>query len=315
MGGIVGAETLILLSHEQPIRQANDSESPAADDKVDSFMFPHIQGLLAFDTPFLGIAPGAVSHTAEGQYRTVANTISDVAGVLGFGWGKNEPQGENRNASPSGDVAATPSWQRWGRYAMFAGAIGAATAGGAAAVYQQRQNIAGGLNWVSSHLEFVGCLARPAELRERLELLGKIARKRGIRSSNLYTRLGKGSQSLQEKRQRGNASFTERIIRSNDRTFCNLPDGDGTGGVSWIEAVNHKAGDEVKAHTCMFLPDENPGLHTLVLRACDVVVSSVDRHWYASSSGPADTKQQTRTESTKTRSDSEDGFMDVSNEL
>ena len=376
MGGIVAAETLILLSYEQPIQsdskhegdqKRENSDTSTADDQdtlaggVESFMFPHVQGLIAFDTPFLGIAPGAVSYTAEGQYRAVSNAISDVASVFGIGKGSKANSSGTRQSSESvsssegagvgaaaattstdpDDVAAGPSWQRWGRYAMFAGALGAAAAGGAAAIYQQRQNIASGLSWVTSHLEFVGCLARTSELRDRLELLARIGRERGIGCTNFYTCLGKGAQALQEKtRMAGKSSFSERMIPSKNRTFCTLPrtqnkgddnsnsngNGNGTddqpnssspeqGGISWIEAVNNKAGDEIKAHTCMFLPRENPGLHTLVLRACDVIANSIDRRWYATSSGPIPEdirprKNKSGSDSMDVSSDPEEGLMD-----
>ena len=348
MGGIVAADMLILLSCEQPIRpsssqpgtaSAKGDAHPAADDDdshgngLDSLMFPHIQGLLAFDTPFLGVAPSALSYSAEGQYRAVANTMSDVATVFGLGsyWGRkadppagnetsSQSQTENRKGNSSSSEtrddaqnARAPSWQRrWGRYAMFAGAIGAATAGGAAAVYRQRQNISSGLNWVSSHLAFIGCLTRPAQLRERLEVLDIISLKSGIGCTNFYTFLGEGAQSVQENTGGTASSFTERIVRPKNRTFCVLPReidsaaaaaGGGGGvddqtkspsaesasaertGISWIEALNNKASDEIKAHTSMFLPNENPGFDTLVRRSCDVIANSVDRRWYATSSG------------------------------
>lgn len=322
MGGIVGSETIILLATEQPIQpssSATSSDRPSGTTEgrrlvePGSFMFPHIQGLLAFDTPFLGIAPGAVSYSAEGQYKTVVNTLSDVAGVFGFRRGSNTDshntaqatQSNKREtvsltdfAAPSTDVAATPSWQRWGRYAMFAGAIGAAAAGGAAAIYQQRQNITGGWNWISSHLEFVGCLGRPKEQLQRLELLTKIRRERGISCTNFYTCLGEGAQALMEKTRTGETSFSEGIIRSKNRTFCSLPqDIDDTAdgrvkpsskhrGLSWVKAVNNKAPDEIKAHITMFQLKQNPGFHAIIHGACDVIANSVDRSWYLAATEP-----------------------------
>ncbi|RAL07649.1 esterase/lipase family protein [Aspergillus homomorphus CBS 101889] len=322
MGGIVAAETLLLLAFEQPLPPkpaANVSTKPNvtgsltdSDTSVGpgSFMFPHIQGVLAFDTPFLGIAPGVVSYGAEGQFRnatTAYTALSEVAGLFGIG-GSNksaaettstgrsaEPKKPLPNASVAGststnDAAATPSWQRWGRYAMFAGA-GALAAGGAAAVYSQRQRLTDGWGWVSSHLVFVGCLARSSELKQRLVSLSEVQRDRGIACVNFYTCLGKNASTLVENTNRSDTSFSQKIIRSKDRTFCSLPaEGQGPGvpdsGLRWIKAVNDKAADEIKAHTSMFLQTENPDFASLLREASRALVESIDQGWYATATGP-----------------------------
>ncbi|KAJ5682350.1 hypothetical protein N7462_005515 [Penicillium macrosclerotiorum] len=318
MGGIVAAETLLLLSSEQPIPRnptSNARVAPQAEDlapvvEPGTFMFPHIQGVLAFDTPFLGIAPGVVSYGAEGHYRnatTAYNTLTEVAGVFGYGKtnvsgkGAAEATKEPLKALPSmEDAAATPSWQRWGRYAMFAGAAGAVAAGGAAALYSQRQNITAGFTWVSSHLEFVGCLARTSELRQRLEGLTKVREERGIESVNFYTCLGQGAGNLVEESATGKTSFTQRIIRSKNRTFCTIPSevensDENTPpallGLQWNKASNNQASDEVKAHCSMFLPKENPAYYDLVGEACQALVASIDKGWYGASTGPGEEEQ------------------------
>ncbi|EER37419.1 conserved hypothetical protein [Histoplasma capsulatum H143] len=225
MGGIVAAETLLLLASEQllptpsSISSSKTSEAEGNPVEANTFMFPHIQGLLAFDTPFLGIAPGVVSYTAENHYKTATaayGAISEVAGVFGWGGAKtsenktgNTPStdGNTKSAasaltpatstsntsSSTDDAAATPSWQRWGRYAMYAGAAGAVAAGGAAALYSQRDKFLEGWSWATSHLEFVGCLARPEELRRRVSATAKLQQERGIGCADFYTCLGKGA--------------------------------------------------------------------------------------------------------------------------
>lgn len=323
MGGIVAAETLLLLAHEQPIRRSSTPDAPfhqRTDDQTPvvepgTFMFPHIQGVLAFDTPYLGISPGVVSYGAEGHYRNAAtayNTFNEVAGLFGYGGKDNTTEGGGKAAatatttsarepakelSSTGDAAATPSWQRWGRYAMFAGAAGAVAAGGAAALYSQRQNLSAGFSWVSSHLAFVGCLARTQELRERLVALSGVQEERRIRCVNFYTCLGRGASSLVESKGSGKTSFSQRNIRSKNRTFCTLPpeveNSDNTAalaqpGLQWIPAVNDQAADEVKAHISMFLPKENPAFYDLVGEACKSLVPSVDKAWYNTSTGPAE---------------------------
>ncbi|KAJ5917613.1 hypothetical protein N7466_011167 [Penicillium verhagenii] len=334
MGGIVAAETLLLLAAEQPIHHNSTSDAqpaPGPDDQPPAvepgtFMFPHIQGVLAFDTPYLGIAPGVVSYGAEGHYRnatTAYNTFSEVAGLFGYG-GKNdaskgaaaaEVAKEPAKALPaSTDAAATPSWQRWGRYAMFAGAAGAVAAGGAAALYTNRQNLSAGFNWVSSHLEFVGCLTRGSEMRQRLEGLAQVQDERGIRSVNFYTCLGKGASSLVHTSGEGKTSFSEHIIRSNFRTFCTLPPEVENGkqstapGLRWIKAINDKASDEPQAHISMFLSKNNPAFFELLSEAGKTLVGSIDVGWYNTSTASAE-RNSPPTEQANPEGD--DDFMDA----
>ena len=329
MGGIVAAETLLTLANEQPLP---DTTSPlsnpdkanfpsnttqnsttstsrpvpnSADHNVDplsptSFMFPHIQGLLAFDTPFLGIAPGVIAHGAEGYGKKATSAYSAFSEIAtGFGWGsKSEPNvassrsGRVAGALPApssaADAAAAPSWQTWGKYAMFAGAAGAVAAGGAAALYSQKEKLSAGWTWAFGHLEFVNTLYKGEELKKRVEGVGSIGKDRGIASANFYSLLGKGA----------NNGFsvvdaTSTLKEgSNLRTFCSLPrkvresKGEAqqeSSGLRWYKAINDKAGDETLAHMSMFFPRENPGFYSLGERAKEVVAGWLDRGWYESS--------------------------------
>lgn len=313
MGGIVAAETLLLLAGEQPVphNPESDSQAPQSDDHAPvvepgTFMFPHIQGILAFDTPYLGIAPGVVAHGAEEHYRnatTAYNAFSEVAGLFGYGGKDGGSKGAASSSATkeppkalnsSGDAAAVPSYQKWGRYAMFAGAAGTIAAGGAAALYSQRQNLSASFDWVSSHLAFIGCLARRSELEQRISKLATVEEERGIGCVNFYTRLGKGAGSLVENMATGKTSFTQKIIRSKNRTFCTLPPAVENGeevstsarpGIRWTKAVNDQATDEVKAHVTMFLPKENPAFLDLLGEACKTLVASIDMGWYNTSEG------------------------------
>ncbi|CAI7623756.1 unnamed protein product [Penicillium bialowiezense] len=333
MGGIVGAEVLLLLAAEQPIHRnpASDTQTrpaPGTESIVEpgTFMFPHVQGVLAFDTPFLGIAPGVVSYGAEGHYRNAAtayNTFSEVAGLFGYNGKGNESNGganaaaskEPSKSLPSPpDAAATPSWQKWGKYAMFAGAAGAVAAG-SAAMYTQRQKLTDGFGWVSSHLEFVGCLARTTELHQRLERLSNVKGERGIGCVNFYTCLGKGATSLVENQSASNTSFSQKIIRAKNRTFCSLPKEVEEGeqshspGLLWTKAVNDQATDETNAHTTMFLSKQNPAFFEMLSEACAALVGSVDRGWYESSTEPVkEGSQPANTQDASAKSNGE--FMD-----
>lgn len=324
MGGIVGAETLLLLASEQPIPHlsTNDDNPDKAEEQHPFFMFPHIQGLLAFDTPFLGIAPGVVSHGAQDHYKTAStaySTFNEVAGLFGYGGSKSATTATTTTTTTSqsatlplppattdtaADAAATPSWSRWGKMAMFAGAAGAVAAGGAAALYSQRDRFTESWRWVSSHLEFVGCLARPVDLRTRVASLATIQQERGISAVNFYTCLGRGAPPPPPppapEPNRSRSTILPRIPRARYRTFCHLPEdfdaedallsGDGTSdspGMRWILALNDKAPDETNAHISMFSPRDNPKYYVLGHEAADIIVRWIDQGWYASAVPPA----------------------------
>ncbi|KAL4809409.1 hypothetical protein BDV18DRAFT_132024 [Aspergillus unguis] len=355
MGGIVAADTLLLLASEQPIAASTSSSQQHPDEDEEdlpalgntniaessAFMFPHIQGVFAFDTPYLGIAPGVVAHGAEGHYKNITSTynaFSEVAGLFGYGANNNSsskaapaPQTNAKGSLPpasEADAAATPSWQRWGRYAMFAGAAGAVAAGGAAAMYSQRERLTDSWGWVSSHLAFVGCLARPKELQQRVSQMVQVRKDRGIKCVNFYTCLGKGASSLVENSGNGigrqAASFGSKIIRSKHRTFCTLPDEmEGQErpnrqgpGLEWIKASNDRASDEIKAHIGMFLAKQNPAFYELVDQACTAMVRSVDRGWYSTARSQAphgdrdDTTDMPRPEQARPQKQAEAGTVD-----
>jgi len=290
MGGIVAAETILAITGEQPISGSAETHF---------FMFPYIQGLLAFDTPYLGVAPGVVAHGAEGHYKTAStalSTLSEVAGVFGWGEGsKSEPdiRQQQRNAqqapmaalpvgpeaasasiSTNADAAATPVWQRWGKYAMFAGAAGAVAAGGAAA-YVKRETITEGWSWVGSHLEFVGCLMRGEELRNRLLAIVKLEEERGLGFADLYSNLG-----VAAKTETGTVSSG---LLGSERTFCSLPKSEVKR--FFVKTVNDAAADEMVAHMSIFYPRDNPGYYGMCEKAKELVVKWASNDWYETSTG------------------------------
>ncbi|KAI9716261.1 MAG: hypothetical protein M1812_005486 [Candelaria pacifica] len=287
MGGIVAADTVLAITSEQPISNAPEATT---------FMFPYIQGILAFDTPYLGIAPGVVAHGAEGHYNTASTAFgafSEVAGV--FGWGASGQDKSNKDlkkaeapkalpaagntkeamaAVQSGDAAAVPAWQRWGKVAMFAGAAGAVAAGGAAA-YMKREQITEGWTWVGSHLEFVGCLMRGEELKKRLVSVVKLEEDHGLGFADMFTTLGTAAASTSGKVSSG--------LVGEQRTFCVLPKSNAR--KLFIKQVNDAATDETQAHMSMFYPKDNPGYYRMSEQAKDLVVRWASNDWYESSTG------------------------------
>ena len=343
MGGIVAAETLLAIASEPPIPSSSPADFSTLDSSTDplpstaahsdpatspdnsnhsSFMFPYISGILAFDTPYLGICPGVIAHGAETHYKTAStyyNTLSDVAGVFGWGAGGSTSSSKSAPSTPnlaksndklasqqqgteamtasmtasSQDAAATPTWQRWGKYAMFAGAAGAVAAGGAAA-YLKRDRISEGWTWMGSHLEFVGCLAKAEELKSRLDRIVALNRERGIGFADLVTVLGKSATSAATAGKPptrlaggfveiGGASSGERTVAASQRTFCTIPRSERNRRY-FEPSRNDVAKDETEAHMTMFERKANSGYFVLADRAKILISEWVEpSEWYQSS--------------------------------
>ncbi|KAL5415740.1 hypothetical protein PMIN06_002261 [Paraphaeosphaeria minitans] len=295
MGGIVAAETLLSIIDEQPIPSLQNSASNSASSLQESstLMFPYIQAILAFDTPYLGIAPGVVAHGAEKHWNTANSAYSAYSNVAGaFGWGKSTETGAQTATSSSrmlegaqrsaqavsdtnADAASVPLWQKYGRVALFAGAAGAVAAGGAAA-YMKREQISEGLGWATSHLEFVGSLARPEEMKKRLASITKLSQTHDLGFANIYTTLGHAVDS-QEK-----SAWTGKVL-GRDRTFCNLPKGDLR--QYFIPAVNDRSTAETFAHMSIFDPKQNPGYYIMSEHAKEHIIDWATNGWYEDSDG------------------------------
>lgn len=288
MGGIVAADTLLAITGDRVI-EAGVKNDDKAESETSGFMFPYIQGVLAFDTPYLGISPGVVAHGAEGHYNTANNVMSQLSGISGMFWGgaaakagedvaKREVE-ESKTKKPVAAIEAppanVPAWQKWGKIAMYAGAA-TAVAVGAGAAYTKRNEITEGWTWIGSHLEFVGCLMRGEELKKRVAAVIRTHNAKDVGFVNLYTRLGQQAQNK-------DGSMVGSVI-GNTRTFCNLPKGEAK--AFFEEAINDAARDEISAHMMMFYPKDNPGFYRLGELARDHVVRWTSNDWYASSTGP-----------------------------
>lgn len=241
MGGIVAADTALGIASDKVI------ESKEPTDTLNAFMFPYIQGVLAFDTPYLGISPGVVAHGAEGHYNAATAAFAQVSSLAGAIWGEKEVDKTVKEKKPVAALPAppppeAPAWKKWGTLAMYAGAAGAVAAGGAAAYFKKDQ-IQEGWSWVGSHLEFVGCLMKGEELKKRVAGMVTLRKELGVGWANLYTRLGKEAVS------KADGSLVGSVI-GNQRTFCNLPK---TRAKDFFrEAINDKAADETSAHMSKF---------------------------------------------------------------
>ncbi|PHH63045.1 hypothetical protein CDD81_6376 [Ophiocordyceps australis] len=280
MGGIVAAEAAIGLASDKPVGSGQGG--------FNGLMFPFIQGVLAFDTPYLGIAPGVVAHGAESQYKSASAALSQLSGLGAAVWGdgSSSASGASRAAlpaaprasqdasqaaasdEPSNKPSASP-WASWGKLAVAAGAAGAV-----AAAWANRERLATGWNWASSHLEFVGCLARAQELKERLVCMSRLSDELDMGFANFYTMLGPAAAQRQ--------ATVSGTVLGPQRTFCNLPK--AATAPAWRPAVNHAASDEPSAHMNMFDAGKNPAYQELVQDAAALVAQWLQNDWYQSSS-------------------------------
>lgn len=241
MGGIVAADTILAIANDKVIGSKDNA------DALNAFMFPFIQGVLAFDTPYLGISPGVVAHSAEDRYNAATSAFAQVSSLAGALWAEKEVDKTLKEkklvaALPAPPPPEAPAWKKWGTLAMYAGAAGAVAAGGAAAYFKKDQ-IQEGWSWVGSHLEFVGCLMKGEELKKRVAGMVILRKELGVGWANLYTRLGKEAVS------KADGSLVGSVI-GNQRTFCNLPK---TSAKDFFrEAINDKAADETSAHMSKF---------------------------------------------------------------
>lgn len=265
MGGILAADTVLAITTDLAIdstSRSTDSE-PAA---FNALTFPHVQGVLAFDTPYLGLSPGFVAHI-----NLPSSTLTQLSGLTRTLWRYKtaEPKAGTRENSQTQMIAASSTeaskLNNWSKIAAIAGTSVALAAGGVAAAYLNREAISNSWSWVGSHLEFVGCLMNGEGLRKRISRMETLNTELGVGFGNIYTCLGK------------------KAIKNNSikRTFCNIPKPQNPN--YWHEVVNDDAVDEISAHTAMFHPRQNPGYYTMSQKAKNLIVQWTVNEWYLTS--------------------------------
>lgn len=294
MGGIVGAEAVLAIAGKTPTvpptsavdtstsagaQEGTEQQHPIKShrtpdsDAPTTLNFPHITALIAFDTPYLGLAPSMISHGAETHWNTGKSLYSTASTLLGSLRGQspaNAAAAQSASSSagalpaPSAADAASASasasggWGSWGKLAMY-GTVAASLASAAGtAAYLKRDAIGQGVSsatagltsgwsWVTSHLEFVGCLARGEELQRRLAAVCALTEvehgssRSALGFAQFYTVLGKAAAPYVG----GKAGDGE------ERRFCNMPKGESLRRF-WTPARNDMALDEVGAHMEMF---------------------------------------------------------------
>lgn len=150
MGGFVAADALFSVLSNRPELEEREGEGEEGGGQP---MFPQIHGLLAFDTPFNGLARSMFAYGAFSQYQNISgiwsilSTVSSSLPVLGASAASASTAATTSSAGASvgaGSAVAAASqarsWRRWQALAARTGTVGAIMAGGVAA-YVHREKI------------------------------------------------------------------------------------------------------------------------------------------------------------------------------
>ena len=187
--GFVAADAILSIVDEYT--SSGPDPDPDAPGKKE---LPWIHGLLAFDTPFVGIASPMLAYGAFGRFSRVGSAYRLMtmlpASLLGGG-GKDvrssapAAQASIDRRTPLG-LAAVPAWRT---IAAYAGTTGALAAAGIAA-YVNRDELYQRCTWIANHLQSVGVVKKREESRLRLARVAALDR---FGFDNLYTSLGQNS--------------------------------------------------------------------------------------------------------------------------
>lgn len=232
MGGIVSAETLLGITRGEVKARSPKAASPgfsgseanatmpqlqtSSGDSLDdedslAVFFPHIRAILALDTPWLGIAPGVIAFGAEHGWNQAANAWKTVTKTTGKWMGATPAEDERPSARKK---RKNSGWAVLGKVVAYTGAA-TAVAGIAGATYLGWNHLSLGATWVGSHLEFISCLTKGEELKQRLQAVIKLTETRGIGFAQFYVALG-------EKMCQQTASYTGGMV-DGQRTFVYVP--------------------------------------------------------------------------------------------
>ncbi|KAH9890167.1 hypothetical protein F4778DRAFT_773141 [Xylariomycetidae sp. FL2044] len=282
MGGFVASDTLFLVLNE---RMANEQEKNP--------MFPLIQGILTFDTPYNGLARSMFVYGAFSNYQKVSSVFNVMTALSAAPSALSKTAFRRGASSLPAPRSSSPAWKSWQLIAVKTGTVGAIAAGGVAAYmhreqimdgmrsmrnlnkesvkegYQQgvdslsqglayinRGNVGRSFEYLSDHFTFVGTLMKQQELGRRLERLASL---KGIGTHDFYTSLGE------------NGMWSGGYFVP-ERTFCAIPTKDDQAYHLFSRQVIQKTDDEIQAHMSMFIRDKNEEYEQMTEEASGYVV-------------------------------------------
>ncbi|KAI0602082.1 hypothetical protein F4775DRAFT_299395 [Biscogniauxia sp. FL1348] len=296
MGGFVASDSLFLILNER-----------MASDKGESPIFPLIQGVLTFDTPFNGLARSMFVYGAFSNYQKVSSVFNVMTALSAAPAVLSKTAFKRAAASLPSKKPASPAWKGWQMVAVRTGTVGAIAAGGVVAYtnrqqimdgmrnmrnlnkesikegYQQsidtlsqglayinRGNVGRSFEYLSDHFTFVGTLMKQQELSRRLERMASLE---GIGIHDFYTSLGE------------NGIWSGGYFVP-ERTFCAIPTKDHKAYHIFSRQVIKKTEDEVEAHVSMFVRDKNQEYEQMTEEASNLVI-----RWFNDDSAIVDDPQ------------------------
>jgi hypothetical protein len=275
-------------------------------------MFPLIQGVMAFDTPYNGLSRSMFAYGAFSQYQNISsiwNVLSSVStslpAFMGAAGSASASSGAASAATSSAKIATTQnktSWKRWQLLAARTGTIGAIAAGGVAA-YMHREAILNSLSKINrdniSSINYRENLARIPNIKYKenisqglayvsresigegfawmashLKFVGAL-----MKQTQLTTRLERLSQLegvglINIYTSLGENGYWSGGYFVPKRTFCAIPTGKGQSRL-FIEQPNPKAENEIEAHCSMFKPNKNEKYVEMLERSRELVLEWV----------------------------------------
>lgn len=284
MGGFVASEALFHLLDER----ANSSDPTAP-------LFPMIQGILTFDTPFNGLARSMFVYGGFSNYQKVSSVFNVMTALSAAPASLSMALKRGASSVPGSSRVTNPAaWKTWQLVAVRTGTVGAIAAGGVAAYvhrqkikdgvqnmrnlkkqdlvegYQQgvdrlgqglayvnRGNVGQSFAYLSDHFTFIGVLMKQQELNRRLERLANL---RGIGIHDIYCSMGENG-------------YWSGGYFVPERTFCAVPADDQPASNLFSRHVVNNAEDEIQAHMSLFRPDKNEDYKLMVSKASKLVIS------------------------------------------
>lgn len=268
----MAADSLFLTLNER-----HNSENPTAP------LFPLIQGVLAFDTPYNGLSRSMFVYGAFSNYQKVSSVFNVMTalsagpaalGKLAFGRGSKKMAA----SAASAGAAGAPAWKAWQLIAVKTGTVGAIAAGGVAA-YIHRKKIMEGMRSVRNlnkqsviegYQSSVDALGQGlayinrdnvgqsfawlsahftfvGSLLKQTELNRRLERMtslQGIGLHDFYASLGENG-------------YWSGGYFVPERTFCAVPQEDQPSSKLFERRVLKSVQDEIQAHMSMFVPEKN----------------------------------------------------------
>ncbi|KAK0752872.1 hypothetical protein B0T18DRAFT_441625 [Schizothecium vesticola] len=289
MGGFIASDALFQILDA---RHHHPSPTTAP-------LFPLIQGILAFDTPYNGLARSMFVYGAFSNYQKVSNVFNVMTALSAAAPATLSRLATKRAVARATTAprssASSPAWKAWQLLAVRTGTVGAIAAGGVAAYTHRREILQGvrtvrGLrkeDVVAGYQSSVDALGQGlayvnrgnvgasfAWLSEHVTFVGALLRPKemGRRLERLAALKGVGVADFY-------ASLGENGVWSGgyfvpERTFCAVP-GEGQEAAGMFRrCVVRGAEDEVVAHVGMFKRKngEGEGYEEMVSDAAKLVV-------------------------------------------